>query len=206
MGNKVVKARAGDKWTKYLRPGTNGTNYIVLWVYRGEYCWAISKHANDLNDCGCPAEYRYHTEIDISTSEAHAQLRKWGYTVVDCEPKNVPTEKPAQKPDEQYVTVSQVRGIVKEMLEADSIRPVRLSRDQAWCSPSPKPASPDPDWQTLYKDAVNALRLHCVYQELPADRGGNDGPKGKAWAAFESARNTVLEKANEVLVNGKANG
>lgn len=41
-------------------------------------------------------------------------------------------------------------------------------------------------------NAVEALRLHIVYEALPSDRGGKNGPKGKAWAAFIAARDKVL--------------
>lgn len=43
--------------------------------------------------------------------------------------------------------------------------------------------------------ALKALRLHVEYEALPQDRGGNNGPKGKAWAAFVAARDAALGKS-----------
>jgi hypothetical protein len=36
------------------------------------------------------------------------------------------------------------------------------------------------------------LRLHVAYEAIPADRGGKNGPKGRAWAAFIAARDAAL--------------
>jgi hypothetical protein len=44
-------------------------------------------------------------------------------------------------------------------------------------------------------DMFEALRLHKVYEALPTDRGGSDGPKGRARAAWIAARNAALSKA-----------
>ena len=39
---------------------------------------------------------------------------------------------------------------------------------------------------------LEAIKLHVAYEALPQDRGGKNGPKGKAWAAFIAARDAVL--------------
>lgn len=44
-------------------------------------------------------------------------------------------------------------------------------------------------------DLLAALLLHVAYESTPADRGGNDGPKGKAWTAFIEARDKAIAKA-----------
>lgn len=40
-----------------------------------------------------------------------------------------------------------------------------------------------------------AARLHMAYEELPPDRGGKNGRKGKALAAWLAAEATALAKA-----------
>ena len=40
--------------------------------------------------------------------------------------------------------------------------------------------------------AREALELHVAYEALPADRGGKNGPKGRAWSAFIEARDAAL--------------
>lgn len=40
--------------------------------------------------------------------------------------------------------------------------------------------------------AIEALRLHVAFEAVPADRGGPNGPKGRAWAAFIKARDEAL--------------
>lgn len=37
-----------------------------------------------------------------------------------------------------------------------------------------------------------ALQLHVDYEKARTDRGGGDGPKGKAWARFIKARDAAL--------------
>ncbi|WP_277019023.1 MULTISPECIES: hypothetical protein [Paracoccus] len=39
-----------------------------------------------------------------------------------------------------------------------------------------------------------ALELHVAYEATPPDRGGKNGPKGKAWAAFIKARDRALRR------------
>jgi len=46
-------------------------------------------------------------------------------------------------------------------------------------------------------DLLEALKLHVAYEAVPTDRGGRDGPKGKAWAAFIAARDAALAKAED---------
>lgn len=41
--------------------------------------------------------------------------------------------------------------------------------------------------------AIKALRLHVAYEAVPRDRGGDNGPKGRAWAAFIEARDAALK-------------
>ena len=43
-----------------------------------------------------------------------------------------------------------------------------------------------------YYLAVKALKLYDAWDAMPADRGGNDGPKGKACAAFIKAKDEAL--------------
>lgn len=40
--------------------------------------------------------------------------------------------------------------------------------------------------------AIEALKLHVAYEAIRPDRGGHNGPKGKAWAAFIAARDAAL--------------
>lgn len=40
--------------------------------------------------------------------------------------------------------------------------------------------------------AIKALHLYNEYERLPTDRGGKDGPKGKAWQAFLDAKERAL--------------
>lgn len=40
--------------------------------------------------------------------------------------------------------------------------------------------------------ALEALRLHKVWEDLPQDRGGANGPKGRALQAFLVARDSAL--------------
>lgn len=49
----------------------------------------------------------------------------------------------------------------------------------------------------MHPDLVEALRLHAAYEAMPADRGGKNGPKGRAWTAFITARDTLLARIQE---------
>jgi len=40
-----------------------------------------------------------------------------------------------------------------------------------------------------------ALELYDIYEAMPADRGGKNGPKGKAYAAFIKAKDEATAKA-----------
>ena len=42
---------------------------------------------------------------------------------------------------------------------------------------------------------IEALELHVAYEKIPADRGGTNGTKGRAWAAFIAARDAAIAKA-----------
>lgn len=44
-------------------------------------------------------------------------------------------------------------------------------------------------------DLLEALRLYEVYDAMPSDRGGRNGPRGKAYQAFVDAKNAALAKA-----------
>lgn len=44
-------------------------------------------------------------------------------------------------------------------------------------------------------DLLEALRLYDVWQATPTDRGGKDGTKGRAFAAFIAAKDAALAKA-----------
>lgn len=44
-------------------------------------------------------------------------------------------------------------------------------------------------------DLCAALLLHRTYEAMPTDRGGPNGPKGKAYTAFVAARDAALAKA-----------
>ena len=58
-----------------------------------------------------------------------------------------------------------------------------------------------PDPARIAEAAIEALKLHVEYESIPADRGGKNGPKGRAWAAFISARNAALS-----ALEGQAHG
>lgn len=49
-----------------------------------------------------------------------------------------------------------------------------------------------PDPPRIAEAATEALKLHVEYESIPPDRGGKNGPKGRAWAAFISARDAAL--------------
>lgn len=55
----------------------------------------------------------------------------------------------------------------------------------------------------MNKKALDALKLHVEYEALPADRGGKDEPKGKAWAAFIKARDAALSQPAIPLDNAE---
>ncbi len=40
-----------------------------------------------------------------------------------------------------------------------------------------------------------ALHLFGLWEHLPADRGGKDGQKGRAWTAFVEAKDAAIAKA-----------
>lgn len=45
-------------------------------------------------------------------------------------------------------------------------------------------------------DLLEALRLYDVCDAMPSDRGGKDGPRGRAYQAFVSAKKAALAKAS----------
>lgn len=45
--------------------------------------------------------------------------------------------------------------------------------------------------------ALKALRLFDTYERMPADRGGKNGPRGRAWQAFVEAKDAVLRAAGD---------
>ncbi|MBO6901412.1 MAG: hypothetical protein JJ864_08700 [Rhizobiaceae bacterium] len=44
-------------------------------------------------------------------------------------------------------------------------------------------------------EMLDALRLHVEFEAIPQDRGGKNGPKGRAWTAFIAARDAAIAKA-----------
>jgi len=72
MSGKVIDVRAGDRWTK----DSDGD----LWLYRGDRCFAVCKTGCGIDSDGVES-YRYPSETDLPTPEAHAQLREWGYEI-----------------------------------------------------------------------------------------------------------------------------
>lgn len=44
-------------------------------------------------------------------------------------------------------------------------------------------------------DLLAALKLQIAHEAMPADRGGKDGPKGRAWQNFIEARDAAIAKA-----------
>lgn len=44
-------------------------------------------------------------------------------------------------------------------------------------------------------DLLAALQLHIEYEAIPSDRGGANGPKGRAWKEFVDARDKAIAKA-----------
>lgn len=89
---------------------------------------------------------------------------------------------------------------------AEIISDKRAGRDILWrfkTDPAPQPhiencpcpkCYPAPITERL-DAALHALRLHRKWEDLPTDRGGKDGAKGRAWAAFVDARDRVLGDA-----------
>lgn len=56
-------------------------------------------------------------------------------------------------------------------------------------------ASADGRLITAAPELLQALRLHVEFEAIPQDRGGKNGPKGRAWTAFIAARDTAIAKA-----------
>ncbi len=50
-------------------------------------------------------------------------------------------------------------------------------------------------------DLLEALRLYDVWHNMPVDRGGKSGPKGKAYAAFVAAKDAAMAKAVRVVAD-----
>lgn len=48
----------------------------------------------------------------------------------------------------------------------------------------------------IANEAIDVLKLYEDWQQLPVDRGGKNGAKGKAFTAFDEARKKVMAKAN----------
>ncbi|MBX3580832.1 MAG: hypothetical protein KF810_02910 [Rhizobiaceae bacterium] len=42
--------------------------------------------------------------------------------------------------------------------------------------------------------AERALLLFEAWEAMPADRGGKNGPRGRAWQAFVGAKNVALDR------------
>ena len=66
------------------------------------------------------------------------------------------------------------------------------------CNEPYYPTALDPKHAHLIAAApalLEAVKLHVAYEALPQDRGGKDGPKGRAWAAFIAARNAAIAAA-----------
>lgn len=49
-------------------------------------------------------------------------------------------------------------------------------------------------------DAMEALRLYDIYDRMPSDRGGKDGPRGRAYQAFVAAKDAALSGAESKVV------
>lgn len=73
-----------------------------------------------------------------------------------------------------------------------------------WCGPDKRvafimtsdgPAEANARLIATAPELLDALRLHVAYEAMPRDRGGKNGPRGKAWAAFVSARDAAIARA-----------
>lgn len=49
--------------------------------------------------------------------------------------------------------------------------------------------------EAVAADLLDALRLHDAYMAIPQDRGGQNGPKGKAHQAWLDAKSAAIAKA-----------
>lgn len=158
MGNKVVKARVGDRWTK----DKNGN----LWLYRENEntCRMFNRgrETHVLTTVPNVMTYRFPHETDLPTPEAHAQLRKWGYEVVDKVADMSPVTStvmpngtvietryslPGGVATFTAITESRVREIVEEVLAA-----------HITTIPKTKIVDPDPDWRARCVIMENALQ------------------------------------------------
>lgn len=143
--NKVIDARAGDKWTKD-RDGN-------LWLYRENEnkCTMFNRRG----EFSHRESYRFPYETDLPTHEAHAQLREWGYEVRDGD---APTGRLAAPTIEPPLTESRVREIVEEVLAAKA-KPTP-GEVVVHATPFPQRSNPAPasDPKTVWPD-VNANNI-----------------------------------------------
>lgn len=54
----------------------------------------------------------------------------------------------------------------------------------------------------LDQKAVEALRLYDIYDRMPSDRGGKNGPRGRAYQAFVAAKDEALTASPFLPVQG----
>ncbi|MBU6152059.1 MAG: hypothetical protein KGR25_11450 [Chloroflexi bacterium] len=181
--SKVIDARAGDRWTRFDK------NVIVL--YRDGKDCAVTK-----DEIGAwSSALRTTQETDLPTSEAHAQLRAWGYEVRgDVEPA---------------LTESRVREIVAEMLAA-KVKPTAAPDDwRARC----RVWQPTPDnlrwWAVHSPSGEYALsKLICDWRKMSVgynDYGRNFESEAQARSALAKAPipPDVIEVGDGVPYGGK---
>lgn len=163
--SKVIDERAGDRWARFRdRSGMVmrdvGGNVLLV--------------GRDMMEPVRISESSISGELeDLSTPEAHAQLRAWGYEVRG---DDVPTGRLASPTIEPPLTESRVREIVEEVLAAKA-KPtpseideaVRIANDPAtecrnvttmvvgpgFCG-LVEDVPPEPDWRGLLDAVVNA--------------------------------------------------
>ena len=55
-----------------------------------------------------------------------------------------------------------------------------------------------PDLAKALIKAGEALNLHTTFEETPTDRGGYNGPKGRAWKAWIEAKTVALTETKKL--------
>mgnify|MGYP001224347847 CR=1 FL=1 len=55
-----------------------------------------------------------------------------------------------------------------------------------------------PDLAKALIKAGEALNLHTTFEETPTDRGGYNGPKGRAWKAWIEAKTVALSEIKKL--------
>jgi hypothetical protein len=169
--SKTFVAKPGDKWTKH------GKNY--LWLYRDGRC----RIASESGLHNWYASFRGQHETDLTTPDAHAQLREWGYEVSG---------------DEKPITEARVKEIVAQMLAAQptqaEVREVIAIVREAIAIAN----DPNTKWHDVTEPEVDHddWRAKCkVWQPTPNSNIGEPwaahSPSGK-WSLSASSTGHIL--------------